>query len=748
MESLLRQVAIWICVPVYKTIPKLYSIFYFLSNARFLEKGVVDQLSKNLYVLVSVVMLFAFSATLLSAIVNPDVMESGKNKVWAVFKRAVLGIVLIVAVPFMFDLAYQLQNGIMKNATIEKLILGINTSSSAKYGSENGPAQGGQLIAGKLISSVVYPYDTSVQVSNPLVGPAYQRMVKENIDSIGVIATYINIAPSNNTNNTYAFEFDAIVAIIAGIAVDYVLLLYSLDMAVRMFILAFLEITAPIAILAYIALGNKYIVNWAKQVGTTFAEVFVKVAAMGFYLFFIARINTFLNTPALWGISETDTVNSISGFGWRLLLQAIIIVGLLTFVRRIPNYINAAFGTNMGNGPRGLAGRLQPVTDSINDLNRARQGIGRVVGSTAAVASNIGSRMVGAARRDFRNSEGQNMARRIAGAVGAGLTGAGVGALTSVGAARRGWQTGNLTAIGNEVARERDTHPDGSTAPGRIADILTQTIGMGTALDRANDRIMRENRLMYNGQHYTEEQLNRIRGQYNNIQTNTQHIIDAATAELNREDSNINHTYTFTDSEGNVHNYANHTYHQMADVLQALRESGPQADNYRSALTGQIDINAFHEAQQRHQQQVSLLEDAVRNMRQRDMETLVNEAINDGSANHTAWAVHNRAHDASNGQQAYTNIQTVNQTMANNQYARDVTQRTVGNYNDLENMNTQATTHNDAIQQTMDVRQANIDRERSTDNYRRRERNNQANEAYNRDNRIHPTDQNANNNYQ
>ena len=80
MSGVLRTIAIWICVPIYKAIPNLYSIFYFLSNARFLEQGVINQLSKNLYVLVSVVMLFAFSATLLSAIVNPDVMESGKNK--------------------------------------------------------------------------------------------------------------------------------------------------------------------------------------------------------------------------------------------------------------------------------------------------------------------------------------------------------------------------------------------------------------------------------------------------------------------------------------------------------------------------------------------------------------------------------------------------------------------------------------------------------------------------------------------
>ena len=56
--------------------------------------------------LVSVVMLFAFSVVILSAIVNPDLLGDNKKGVTALFKRSILALVMMVAVPLLFDILY------------------------------------------------------------------------------------------------------------------------------------------------------------------------------------------------------------------------------------------------------------------------------------------------------------------------------------------------------------------------------------------------------------------------------------------------------------------------------------------------------------------------------------------------------------------------------------------------------------------------------------------------------------------
>ena len=51
--------------------------------------------------------------------------------------------------------------------------------------------------------------------------------------------------------------------------------------------MAFMELTAPISIVSYVAAGDKILSSWFKELGKTYAELFVRVAAIAFYLFFL-----------------------------------------------------------------------------------------------------------------------------------------------------------------------------------------------------------------------------------------------------------------------------------------------------------------------------------------------------------------------------------------------------------------------------------------------------------------------------
>ena len=402
MGGLLRKLLAYICKPIYKFIPNVYSIFYNIANTRLFQEGdtTVQQLSANIYVLVSVVMLFAFSVTILSAIVNPDLLSDKKKGVAAIFKRSIIGLVLIVVIPFAFDEMYKIQENVMDNNLIEKIIVGSDFQCrEGEEGECEKGGNGGQVIAGNLISSVLYPKDDEVEISEDL-NESYSDMVRKDIKNIGIIAKNINITTDGDTKNwgkfdddNYAFQFDGLIAIVAGIATCYILLLYAIDMAVRVFKLAFLELTAPISIVAYMASGEKVLNSWGKEVMKTFLDVFIRIAAMAIYLFFISSLASYLNT--------VDEGNH----DWSFILKALLIVGMLIFVKQLPDYVNKIFGTDI-KLQGGIGGRLgqmavvgkqaQDAWGKVKQAAKVGAGIAGLVASgpvgwgAAAVGTGIG----------------------------------------------------------------------------------------------------------------------------------------------------------------------------------------------------------------------------------------------------------------------------------------------------------------------------------------------------------------------
>lgn len=338
MGGLLRKLTIWICIPIYRLIVSLYSIFYNIANTRFLEDDTIQQLSANIYVLVSVVMLFAFSVTILSAIVNPDLLNDSKKGVAAAFKRAIIGLALMVIVPFAFDEIYAVQKNIMDNSLIEKIIVGADfRCDKDEDGNCKVGGNGGQVIAGNLISSVLYPVEDNVQISEN-ISDKYEKMITTDIRYIGAVSKHINVTTEGDNayhsdfdDDDYAFNWDGLVAIIAGFATCYILLLFAIDMAIRVFKLAFLELTAPISIVAYMASGDKTLKSWAGQVLKTFLDVFTRIAAIAFYLFLIKNLSTYMA--------------KFEGAEWSFTLKVLLIVGMLIFVKQIPEFINNTFGT-------------------------------------------------------------------------------------------------------------------------------------------------------------------------------------------------------------------------------------------------------------------------------------------------------------------------------------------------------------------------------------------------------------------
>lgn len=443
MSGLLRKLAIYLCSPIYKLIKYVYYIFYNLANTRFLNSEIISQFSSNIYILVSVVMLFAFSVVILSAIVNPDLLSDNKKGVTALFKRSILALFLMVLVPFMFNILYKLQSNIMDNSLIEKIIVGTNIScqqdesesaddsttddtsdtvdeseSKCKSG-----GNGGQVIAGTLISALVYPIEDNINVDED-VQESYEAMIAEDIKHIGNFAEHINATTDGEdagwlagSDTNYAFVFNGLLAIVCGLGCVYILVIFSLDVAVRVFKLAFMELTAPISIVGYIAAGNKILSSWFQELVKTYVDLFIRIACIAFYLFLISNLSSFLEP-----FQNED---------WGFVLKAFLVVGMLIFVKQVPDMISKIFGVDIK--PKGgIGGRLGEMAAVGKQAQKAWNGIANMakVGATGLAMAPVGAAVAGikAGGRAIGNSDKvQNLRQALSSTKGGRVAGNALG---------------------------------------------------------------------------------------------------------------------------------------------------------------------------------------------------------------------------------------------------------------------------------------------------------------------------------
>lgn len=612
MGGLFRKLYIYICVPIYNLIVYMYKIFYSIATTRFLKDDFIQQFSSNIYVLVSAVMLFAFSITILSAIVNPDLLTDNKKGVSALFKRSIIALALMVLVPFAFNELYDIQDSVMSNSLIEKIVVGINydcdssTDSSCEVG-----GNGGQVIAGTLISSVLYPGGDEITVRED-ISKNYQNMITKDIRNIGLIAPDINTTVEDGSklhyhfdDDDYAFHFDGLIAIIAGLATVYILTIYAIDVAVRVFKLAFLELTAPISIVAYVGVGDKMLSSWFKELGKTYGELFVRIVAIAFYLFLMNNLDEFMSA-----FNDGD---------WTSVLKVFLIVGMLIFVKQVPDMLGRIFGVDI-KSKGGIAGRLGEMAGVGNVAKKAWESVRNPLAAAAGVGSlaagtisHLGAGITGAWTQGRARAEAIRAEGGHAAALRGFLSGAGRGigsALTIPGAAVRSLRAGvtnrNLGSIGSEWDRDRDLHPDGSTFGGRTIDDVRTFFGAQTrqgAADRTNEHL----RYTYvddagNQLQLTQEQFNTIRDSYKNVEDRRNAIRDAATHAIESERSI--RTTTIDGVTGN--------YHDLSNALDTLKSSGPQNG----------------ETQTQHQQRVINFETALRNWRNDQRNDYIDHAIN------------------------------------------------------------------------------------------------------------------------
>ena len=469
-----------LCKLLYGVIPGLYDAFEFFGTYQFfdLDKD-IKTIWGNLYVLLSVLVLFAIAIKLINAIVNPDVLDDKKNGVKKVFIKAFVAVFLTVLTPYMFTLLVDVQENIFTNKTIDKLFFNASGNQNT-----------GHVIAWTAITSFInldelaevtsttnhaYNLDTSA-VSEGSTSNSHIYILSEDID-VGLN----NIYKSQPWNHVDSVHQNPILMLLAGAFIVYEFILLVMDTALRSIKLGILQMMTPVILGAYI-FKEDILKRWALEYIKTFVQIFLLLISISLMTKVLSLLPNIMAGP-----------NWPNNPSWLLIgiINTLAIIATLRLVHQIVPLINKIFGTNI-ESKGGIRGRLGEMAVVGGLAQRAwdsfRQNPARALTAPVSAVGGFASHMtaVGARARSIAEREGGTRGALMgAGALAAGF-------LTSGGAivrgARQGWTNGNLRSIGAQYSRYNDTHLPDSTLGGRLADTATSALGLGTREERQLER--------------------------------------------------------------------------------------------------------------------------------------------------------------------------------------------------------------------------------------------------------------------
>lgn len=325
----LTGVLLFIDSIVYWLVSKLFGVFSFLANPMSINELFytdIELIAKRIEVVIGVVMLFFVASALLKALVDPDNLNKNASKI---VKNALISIILLGVFPVIFTYAFKLQDVIIGDHVVEKLLFG-NDSETPSVG------QIGNETALNVFSAfLVIPDDVEADKSGITWG--------EMKEGIKVSGAFLDITAMLEPikDNTYGITYTPIVSTACGIFLIYILVSFCIDLGIRVFKLAFYQIIAPIPILMYIIPEKKSVFdNWIKATLATYLEVFIRLFVM-FAVVFLAQA-IFIN----W----KDWTHAFE--------KVIVIMGLFAFAKQAPKLISDVLGIDSGNMKLGIMGKL------------------------------------------------------------------------------------------------------------------------------------------------------------------------------------------------------------------------------------------------------------------------------------------------------------------------------------------------------------------------------------------------------
>lgn len=466
----------------YSLIVLIYELFMLISQAGIFSQATIQEFAARIYVFLGLIMVFKVSISLVTYILNPDNFNKADVGAPALLKGFAFSLIGIVLVPYVFEAAYSLQNIVLKDNLIGNLIMGMSddNNSSDDYIRDAGIDMSFVTLTAFIRLDTQFPQISEACAADPVEitqaatadkkGEGKLRTECSEIEQVLgaegtalLIEAYANRSISKLTDgdllnvtskledkDEFVMNYLPIISTAAGIFVAYIILLFCVDIAVRSVKLGFLQLIAPIPLIAKIdpKKGGEKFKKWMEECVSTYLDVFLRLAAIYFVLFIISAITTSGNS-GIYNIVTGEGFSGVSG----IFVKIFIIIGALNFARDLPKLLGKILGIDF----KGMGGfSLNPMK------NKNLAPLGAAAGLGTGLASGFATGGLG-------------------GALTGGLGAAGRGLLGTFG----GKTSGDILKNQAGVNHDKLTNPYFSTTS-RLANAARGYTGGLSAVDRAN----------------------------------------------------------------------------------------------------------------------------------------------------------------------------------------------------------------------------------------------------------------------
>ena len=430
--------SLWIFIDnlIYSLIAFSYQLFKIIAKASLYnsENANITTMVNRISVILGIGMLFILAYNIILNIMNPDKISAGGDKsMQGILKNAVIAIVMLTAYSMVFTYMTKIQNHIIDDQVIENIILGTGNGSS-----ELREDSMGSKVAVQIFTAFFYPindngdYVDCWKDSSLDVCEAYKTGVTNaqtgTISDLAKNSTLFDSLKKDTPHINYLY----IISSISGVVALLMFVSYVFDIGIRVAKMAFLQIIAPIPIMAYIVKPSGGVFSkWLYNLIKTYLSLFMRLITIYFAMFLINILATSVgnNTGGVFGNSE-----GVTGFV-KLLANVVLIIGVLLFAKDAPKLLENLLGTTFGEGggfsPKSIAKKLSGVREAPGvggiigkGLDKANQGIGAAAGAA------------GGAWSALRNNAAMKVGNKLGLKSAKGMTHMSAGAAAKQGAAK------------------------------------------------------------------------------------------------------------------------------------------------------------------------------------------------------------------------------------------------------------------------------------------------------------------------
>ena len=475
--SIIYNILLLIDGAIYDLIDSIFDIFNFLTKTNLFDNQTYSDIVRRVYIVLGMIMMFTLAYSLLKAIINPDEFSKGEYSFPKLIKNVVISLAIIAVLPTIFTVAFNIQNSLINQDTIPKLVLG----DSFQDEDFNDP---GRVISYNAFAAFLHVNEEycKSKANDGVEGTFDEEECAKDINTnksntkwykpwrlfnssesfydvsegIQQGASFINYNQFGEAVSEGKLSYLMLVSTICGLFLLYVLVNFCFDMALRVVKLMFFQIIAPIPVVCRVIPGGKMkdvFSTWTKKTVSTFIDVFIRIFIMYLGIFIIITVTK--NWPSI----PKGNLSLIQS----LIAKTLIIMGVVIFIRQAPKLLADMFHLDTGDMKLGLMDKLAMGGGMVAAATAGGLGLGAIRNFSKSrrdgkgALSSIGSAVTGGLMSGLGSGFNARKAKSFAdlkGATSKGLSG----------------QMAMRNKIGNYIAK-RKNEPGG--VPGALFNDFT-----------------------------------------------------------------------------------------------------------------------------------------------------------------------------------------------------------------------------------------------------------------------------------